>query len=136
MNRFGSEQEAIEQFSKFLATKPAPDLERKARYELSCALTRLSQYVQAATEREAALPLPGEAEASRADHENVRRLLEALKGVAKQTVAGGLSRSRRVATHSGCGARPVEGRQTTLSALGASDQREADVAPFIQLETG
>jgi predicted aspartyl protease len=83
-SRFGSEQEAIGLFSKVLAGKPAPDTERKARYELSWALTRLGEYRQAAKEIGAALRLSGEAETSRADHENVRRQLEALNGVAKQ----------------------------------------------------
>ena len=85
-SRFGSEHEAIGQFRSFLATKPAPDLERKARYELSWALTRLGEYTQAATEIAAALRLTGESESSHRDHENVHRLLDALNGVAKQTV--------------------------------------------------
>ncbi len=47
---FGHEQEAIGQLRAFLATKPAPEMERKARYELSSALTRLGEYGQAASE--------------------------------------------------------------------------------------
>ena len=89
LSRFGSEQEAIAQFGKFLATKPAPDLERKARYELSWALTRLGRYGPAATEVRAALRVAGEGETSRADHENVHRLLTTLKDVAQQTVEFG-----------------------------------------------
>ncbi len=85
-SRFGSEHEAIDLFSKFLAAEPAPDMERKARYELSWALTRLGEYGQAAKEIGAALRLSGETETSRADHENVRRQLESLNAVAKQTV--------------------------------------------------
>src|SRR4051812_42493059 len=60
LSRFGSEQEAIAQFGNFLATKPAPDLERKARSELSWALTRLGRYGPAASEIRAALRLAGE----------------------------------------------------------------------------
>src|SRR4051812_42757462 len=56
-SRFGHEREAIEQFRTFLATKPAPEIERKARYELSSALTRLGEYGQAASELVAALRL-------------------------------------------------------------------------------
>jgi predicted aspartyl protease len=89
MSRFGSEHEAIDHFRKFLATKPAPDLERKARYELSWALTRLGEYRQPATEIGAALRLTGASETSRADHRNVQRLLETLNGVARQTVEFG-----------------------------------------------
>ena len=86
MSRFGSEHEAIGQFHRFLATRPAPDLERKTRYELSWALTRLGEYGQAATEIGAALRLTGEREGSHADRENVHRLLESLNAAAKQTV--------------------------------------------------
>jgi hypothetical protein len=88
-SRFGSEHEAIGQFGKFLATKPAPDLERKARYELSWALTRLGEYGQAATEMGAALRLTSEAEGGHEDRENIHRLLETLNGVVKQTVEFG-----------------------------------------------
>ena len=35
ISRFGAEHEAIDQFRKFMSTKPASDLERKAHYELS-----------------------------------------------------------------------------------------------------
>ena len=90
-NRFGSEQEAIGQFHKFLATKPAPDLERKARYELFWALTRLGEYGQAAAEVGAASRLAGEAKGNHPDYENARRLLEALSGVPGQTVEFGPS---------------------------------------------
>ena len=89
-SRFGSEQEAIGQLGKFLASKPGPDLERKARYELSWAWTRLGRYGQAATEIGAALRLAGEGETNRTGHENVQRLLATLKDVAKQTVEFGL----------------------------------------------
>jgi predicted aspartyl protease len=89
MGRFGSEREALDQFRKFLATKPGPDLERKARYELSWTLTRLGEYGQAAAEIAAGLRLTGEAELSHASLENARRLFEALNGAAKQTVEFG-----------------------------------------------
>jgi predicted aspartyl protease len=89
MSRFGSEQAAIDQLGKFLAAKPAPDLERKARYELSWALTRLGRYGEAGTEVGAALRLSGEERTSRTDHENVQRLLAALKDVGRQTVEFG-----------------------------------------------
>jgi hypothetical protein len=34
-SRFGREREAVRQFRAFFATNPAPEMERKARYELS-----------------------------------------------------------------------------------------------------
>ena len=89
IRRFGAEHEAIDQFRKFMSTKPASDLERKAHYELSWALTRLGEYGQAGTEIGAALRLTGKAETSHSDHENVHRLLETLNGVGRQTVEFG-----------------------------------------------
>ena len=60
-SRFGREREAVSQFHAFLATKPAPEMERKARYELSNALARLGQVGEAASELAAALRLTPEA---------------------------------------------------------------------------
>ena len=48
-SRFGREREAFGQPRAFLATKSTPEMERKARYELASALTRLSQYGKAAS---------------------------------------------------------------------------------------
>src|ERR1039457_2562750 len=64
-------------------------MERKARYELSSALTRLGEYGKAASELVAALRLTAGGETGRADSENVRALLESLSGVAAQTVEFG-----------------------------------------------
>ena len=86
---FGHELEATGQFRAFLATKPAPELERKARYELSSALTRLGEYGQAASEIAAALRLTPEGESGRADSENVRGMLESLRGVGKPAIEFG-----------------------------------------------
>ena len=88
-SRFGHEREAISQFRAFLSTKPAPEMERKARYELSSALTRLGDYGQAASELVAALRLTANGDAGRADSENVRALLQSLSGIATQTVEFG-----------------------------------------------
>ena len=88
-SRFGHEREAISQFRAFLSTKPAPEMERKARYELSSALTRLGDYGQAANELVAALRLTANGDVGRADSENVRVLLQSLSGVATQTVEFG-----------------------------------------------
>jgi tetratricopeptide (TPR) repeat protein len=88
-SRFGREREAIGQFRDFLATKPAPEMERKAREEMSSALTRLGDYRQAASELAAALRLTANGGAGRADSENVRVLLESLSGVAAPAVEFG-----------------------------------------------
>jgi hypothetical protein len=88
-SRFGREREAVGQFRAFLATHPPPELERKARNELSNALTRLGDIDGAASELAAALRLTPESEPSRADAENARSLMEALRGVAAQTVEFG-----------------------------------------------
>ena len=56
-SRFGHEREAVGQFRAFLAKNPAPQMERKARYELSNALTRLGDIDEAASEPAAALRL-------------------------------------------------------------------------------
>jgi predicted aspartyl protease len=88
-SRFGREREAVSQFRAFLATNPAPEMERKARYELSNALTRLGEIGEAASELAAALRLTPEAEAGRADSENARAFLASLSGVAAQTVEFG-----------------------------------------------
>ena len=88
-SRFGREREAIDQLRTFLATNPVPEMERKARYELSSALTRLGEYGEAASELVAALRLTAGGETGRADSENVRALLESLSGVTAQTVEFG-----------------------------------------------
>lgn len=85
-SRFGREREAIGQFRSFLATKPSPEMERKARYELSSALTRLGELEAAASELQAALRLTASGEKGRADSENALALLKSLSGVAAQTV--------------------------------------------------
>src|SRR5438045_3601776 len=56
-SRFGREREAVAQLRVFLATKPAPEMEGKARDELSSALIRLGEYGDAASEIAAALRL-------------------------------------------------------------------------------
>jgi len=86
---FGHEIEAIEQFRTFLATKPAPEMERKARYEMSSALVRLGDYGQAASELAVALLLTAEGETGRADSESVLGILESLRGVGRPTVESG-----------------------------------------------
>jgi predicted aspartyl protease len=88
-SRFGREREAVGQFRAFLATNPAPEMERKARYELSNALTRLGEVGEAASELAAAIRLTPEAEAGRADSENARAFLASLSGIAAQTVEFG-----------------------------------------------
>jgi predicted aspartyl protease len=88
-SRFGREREAVSQFRAFLATNPAPEMERAARYELSNALTRLGEIGEAASELAAAIRLTPEAEAGRTDSENARAFLASLSGVAPQTVEFG-----------------------------------------------
>ncbi len=88
-SRFGHEREAIGQFRAFLATKPAPEMEVKARYELSSALTWLGEYGQAATELAAALRQTPDSVAGRADSGNVKGLLESLRDVAAPSVEFG-----------------------------------------------
>lgn len=88
-SRFGREREAVSQFRAFLATNSVPEMERKARYELSNSLTRLGESGEAARELEAALRLTPESEAGRADSENARAFLASLNGVAAQTVEFG-----------------------------------------------
>jgi predicted aspartyl protease len=88
-SRFGREREAVGQFRAFLATNPSPEMERKARYELSTALTRLGEVGEAVKELAAALRLTPEAEADRAESENARAFLASLSGIAPQTVEFG-----------------------------------------------
>jgi hypothetical protein len=88
-SRFGREREAVSQFRAFLATHPSPEVERKARYELSNALTRLGEISDAESELAAALRLTPESDPSRADSENARAFLASLSGVAAQTVEFG-----------------------------------------------
>jgi hypothetical protein len=88
-SRFGREREAVSEFRAFLASNPGPELERKARYELSNALVRLGKIGDAASELAAALRLTPESEPGRADSENVRAFLASLRGVDAQTVEFG-----------------------------------------------
>lgn len=88
-SRFGREHEAVGQLRAFLATNPVPEMERKAREELSGALMRLGEYGDAAKELAAALRLTAGGEAGRAEGENVRTLLESLRDVAPQTAEFG-----------------------------------------------
>lgn len=88
-SRFGHEREAVGQFRAFLATQPIPEMERKARYELANALTRIGECGGAARELEAALHLTAGDDTGRADIENARLLLTSLSGVAAQTVEFG-----------------------------------------------
>jgi hypothetical protein len=88
-SRFGREREAVSQLRTFLATNPGPEGERKARYELSNALTRLGDIGDAVSELAAALRLTPESGPDRADSENSRVFLESLKGLAAQTIEFG-----------------------------------------------
>jgi predicted aspartyl protease len=84
-SRFGSEREAVEQLRSYLAEKRPPDLERKAREELSNALTRLGEYRKAADELATAFGRGSEI----GDVENVRVLLESLSDVPPPAVEWG-----------------------------------------------
>lgn len=88
-SRFGHEREAVSQFRAFLATKPAPETERRTRYELANALTRLGEIGAAASELAAALRLTPATETGRADIENARAFLTSLSDVRAQTVEFG-----------------------------------------------
>lgn len=88
-SRFGREREAVSEFQTFLAAKPVPDLERRARFELSNALARLGDLGAAAAELTAALRLTSETDNSRADIENGRAFLSSLKDAPAQNVEFG-----------------------------------------------
>jgi len=88
-SRFGHEREAVSQFRAVLATNPTRDMERKARYELSSALTRLGECDEAANELAAALRLTPSGEMGRAESENALVFLKSLTGVGAQAVEFG-----------------------------------------------
>jgi len=90
-SRFGHEREAVRQFRAFLATKPTPEMERKAHNELANALTRLGECGEAADELEAALRLTPSDVPGRANAENGLVFLRSLAGAAAQTVDFGPS---------------------------------------------
>jgi hypothetical protein len=88
-SRFGRERDAVGLFRAFLATHPAPEMERKARYELANALTRLGECGEAANELAAALRLTASGEPGRENVENGLVFLRSLTGVAAQTLEFG-----------------------------------------------
>jgi predicted aspartyl protease len=88
-SRFGREHDAVRQFRAFLATHPAPEMERKARYELANALTRLGECGEAANELAAALRLTASGEPGRENVENGLVFLRSLTGAAAQTIEFG-----------------------------------------------
>ena len=84
--RFGQETAAIEDFRKFLASRPKHDLERRAFEELASALTRMGHYGEAASAWAEALRLTPPGDHDRADTENTRALYESLGDVPPQTI--------------------------------------------------
>jgi len=88
-SRFGREGEAISQFRTFLATHPAPEMERKARFELANALSRLGKCDEAANELAEALRLTPSGEPGRANGENALVILRSLTDAAPQRVEFG-----------------------------------------------
>jgi hypothetical protein len=87
--RFGHEESAIEDLHRFLATRPSPELERKANEELASALVRIGRYGEASAAWTEALRLTPEADEDRGGNENARDLFAALRDVPPQSVEFG-----------------------------------------------
>src|SRR5215831_4053365 len=86
-SRFGQEPNGINDLTRFLASHPSADLQRKAYEELAAALGRQGRYGEAARNVTEALRLtpPGE----RTDIANTQEVFAALAGTPSQSVTFG-----------------------------------------------